>query len=90
MLFLAFKPCVDECSVNYCQTEGIEHIEEKHTEDHYDSCSPLCNCLCCNTLVSISKKLILIDNNTSFNIASLNYSDILQVTLKPNSPPPKA
>jgi len=52
LLFLAILPCVDNCTTEFCQTEGIVHIENAHS-DHDDICSPLCNCLCCNTIVSI-------------------------------------
>ena len=90
VLFLALKPCIDDCSINYCQTEGIEHIEDKHNDDHKDLCSPLCNCLCCNTLVSISTNHISVINNTSLDLEVIDHPNIFPLSYKPTSPPPKA
>jgi hypothetical protein len=89
VLFLAFKPCVDDHTVEFCQTEGIVHVEKQHTEDHNDLCSPLCNCLCCNTLVSISNHHIE-DHFASSIQTGVSHSEILPVSYKPTSPPPKA
>ncbi|NOS83549.1 MAG: hypothetical protein HOP31_00280 [Ignavibacteria bacterium] len=90
VLFLALKPCNDVHTVDFCQTEGIVHVEEQHTDDHHDLCSPLCNCLCCNTLVSISTNHISVINNTSIDLEVIEHSNIYPLSYKPTSPPPKA
>lgn len=89
VLFLALKPCNDIHTVDFCQTEGIVHVEEKHTDDHHDLCSPLCNCLCCNTLVSISTDQTSVVNHTSIDHDVTEHSNILPLSYKPTSPPPK-
>lgn len=89
VLFLAFKPCNDKHTVDFCQTEGIVHVEEKHTDDHHDLCSPLCNCLCCNTLVSISTNQHSVIYNSTIDLAFTDHPEILPLSDKPTSPPPK-
>lgn len=90
VLFLALKPCNDIHAVDFCQTEGIVHVEEQHTDDHHDLCSPLCNCLCCNTIVSISTIQLSVINNTSIDFELIDHSNIFPLSYKPTSPPPKA
>lgn len=90
VLFLALTPCNDIHAVEYCQTEGIVHLEDKHTDDHHDLCSPLCNCLCCNTIVSISSNNILVMKNASADMETFEHPDIYPLSYKPTSPPPKA
>jgi len=90
LLFLAVLPCLDDCSVEYCQTEGIVHMENNHTEDHRDLCSPLCNCLCCNTLVSISAHECLPIESRPIDMGFSGHANILSLSYKPTSPPPKA
>ncbi len=89
LLFLAVLPCVDDCTVEYCQAEGIVHMEKQHSDDHNDLCSPLCNCLCCNTLVSLSVQLNLNIIKPSKYIEFTIHSNILPLSYKPTSPPPK-
>ncbi|MBL8016706.1 MAG: hypothetical protein JNK43_05495 [Ignavibacteria bacterium] len=90
LLFLAVLPCLDDCSVEFCQTEGVVHMENRHTDDHEDMCSPLCNCLCCNTLVSISAHQNLTLENRSVQIGLSGHANIISLSYKPTSPPPKA
>ena len=89
VLFLALKPCADDHTIDYCQTEGIVHIENQHSEDHEDSCTPFCNCLCCNTLVSISKTHTLNYIHSAYHPGNA-HTQIFPVSYKPTSPPPKA
>lgn len=87
--FLAFKPCVDECSVNFDAKDGIVHLDEKHIENHYNDCSPLCNCLCCNTIVTASSNynfsVFFAENSIKhcYNYMLPHYS------VSPVSPPPR-
>lgn len=90
VLFLALKPCNDIHAVDFCQTEGIVHVEEQHTDDHHDLCSPLCNCLCCNTFVSISTNQLSIFNITTTDLELIDHTNICPLSYKPTSPPPKA
>lgn len=88
--FLALNPCVDNCSTGYCQSEGIVHIEENHTQDKHNECSPLCNCLCCNTIVFTASSFTLI---TSIDLTDFQFTyseDLTPFILKPTSPPPKS
>ncbi len=89
LLFLAILPCVDNCTTEFCKTEGVIHIENAHSYQS-DLCSPLCNCLCCNTLVSISSEQTSVINNTSIDHEVTEHSKILPLSYKPTSPPPKA
>ena len=90
VLFLALKPCNDVHTIEFCQTEGVVHIEDKHTDDYHDLCSPLCNCLCCNTIVSVSSDHIFLMSNTSTKIEAIDHPNIYPLSYKPTSPPPKA
>ncbi|MDQ3019193.1 MAG: hypothetical protein M3R36_01270 [Bacteroidota bacterium] len=89
-LLLAFIPCSDVCSSNTClQGDGI-HIEASSEIEHTDICTPLCVCLCCNTVVSVSEKFIF--QNFKVHI-KLNSSEDLHFShnfLDPGSPPPKS
>jgi hypothetical protein len=87
VLFLALAPCNDIHTVEFCQTEGIVHVEEQHTND---LCSPLCNCLCCNTIVSVSSVHIFVMSNTSTKMEVIDHPNIFPLSYKPTSPPPKA
>ncbi|HWA06020.1 MAG TPA: hypothetical protein VG961_05695 [Ignavibacteria bacterium] len=90
VLFLALKPCNDVHTLEFCQTEGIVHVEEQHTDVHHDLCSPLCNCLCCNTLVSISANHFSVLHNSSIDLELIDHPNIYPLSYKPTSPPPKA
>ena len=87
---LAVMSCVDNCSLEFCQTEGIEHLEQRHNKEHKDSCSPLCNCLCCNTVVSVAKSYSMQISIHSADVQPAISSDLSPFILKPTSPPPKA
>lgn len=87
---LTVLPCFDNCFIIFCSTESCIHIEKHHTNKHDDMCSPLCNCLCCITKVSISNSYTL---ETLFSTIDFEYSHTLDLNpyaLKPTSPPPKA
>lgn len=83
-------PCLDECDLNLCQTEGINHIENRHNEDHSDNCSPLCTCMCCNEIVSLTKAETLFSNNNSSPFTDTYITEIPPVKLKPSLRPPRS
>ena len=90
VLFLALKPCNDVLTTEFCQTEGVVHIEDTHTDDYHDLCSPLCNCLCCNIAISNSTNHLSVINTTSIDLEVIDHSNIFPLSYKPTSPPPKA
>lgn len=87
---MALKPCNDVLTTEFCQTEGVVHIEDTHTDDYHDLCSPLCNCLCCNIAISISTNHLSVINTTSIDLEVIDHSNIFPLSYKPTSPPPKA
>lgn len=87
---MAISPCMDNCYTNTCSSAAQVQLEEKHTNDYHYECSPLCNCLCCNTVVTPSYSY-------SFEPFLVTYEVILSPTVNitlfssiPASPPPKS
>lgn len=90
LLFLAFEPCIDDCSTDFCHSEAVEHLEQKHTDDGHSDCSPLCNCVCCNITVTPCNY-----STIEVYLNSLNAPHLLNLNLPfPSkstfSPPPRS
>ncbi|HWA06962.1 MAG TPA: hypothetical protein VG961_10480, partial [Ignavibacteria bacterium] len=76
---------------NVCQTEGITHAEDTHTaEGHGDNCSPLCNCMCCNEIVSVSKDASINRTNQITSFSGSYIPEIPPVKIKPGLRPPRS
>lgn len=88
---LALIPCGDKCINKLCQTESGIHIETGQTEeDHTDNCSPFCNCMCCNEIVSFTKEITLNNTNNKTAFSSSFISEIPPIKIKPSLPPPRS
>ncbi len=92
ILLLALIPCADVCTTGACLSDDKIHIEQNSREsDHCDDmCSPLCVCLCCNDVTSVSE----IFNLNQFSLHTrYNQLECLHSTYHFSdsaSPPPKA
>ncbi len=90
LLFLAFNTCVHDYSANFLQTEEIVHTVGHQTDDQSGMCTPMCNCLCCNTIVTIPNTYTLQTLNNSSDFQSSFTKDLIPFIQNPTSPPPKA
>lgn len=81
-------PCIDNCCSISERSESYIQIDEQHSERH-NECSPLCNCLCCNTIVPFADKYSIQISLQSRNLEYSISNQITPFTLQPSSPPPK-
>ncbi|GEM_PF-2438964 len=87
-------PCIDNCGTQSCQSASSKQLEEQDNDvqdnDVHNECSPLCNCLCCTSIVSISDNYSLQFSFKTTNIEISPSKNLIPFSLKPTSPPPKA
>lgn len=81
-------PCIDNCLGSLSQHEVTIQVEQEHSD--HNVCPPLCNCLCCNTTVSVTNNYSLNTSFNSLNCVSSATLDLTSFSLIPSSPPPKA
>lgn len=87
---MAFNTCAHDYSVNLRHTEEIVHIVGHQNDGQSDMCTPMCNCLCCNTIVTIPNTCTLQNLNNSSDYHSFFTKDLIPFIQNPTSPPPKA
>ena len=90
ILILALIPCSDVCSSDVCLLDKEIHIEASVEVDHDDACTPLCVCLCCNSVITVSDKFVFEYFSVNTKLAHSEYLHFTYNLLETTSPPPKA
>ncbi|HMQ69089.1 MAG TPA: hypothetical protein PKA90_08780 [Ignavibacteria bacterium] len=87
---LVFIPCSDVCYEGICGNTDRIHIEQFAKDHHDDACTPMCTCICCNTIFTVSENFTFenLTNNTTFTIPHI--SKFSNSFLENASPPPKS
>ena len=90
LLFMFFKPCTDVTILKSESSLNSVQYQTEHAINDSDSCSPLCNCLCCNTLITETNSFTLNFNNNYSTTSHYGIFGLISNPGNPNSPPPRA
>ncbi len=92
ILLLAIIPCSDICTSSSCLPDDKLHLEQSSYEDDHgkDLCSPLCICLCCNYVTSVSDKFNFAHFEFQSSFSNIYNQHFLHHVLESDSPPPKS
>lgn len=91
-ILLALIPCSDIFIIRVCLPVDKIHIEQSaQQENHCNSlCSPLCVCLCCNDVTTVSNDFIFEHFNNNTKYIQTEYLHSSYHYLESSSPPPKS
>lgn len=91
VLLLALIPCSAVCSASVYSDDKL-HIEQSSSKEHHndDLCSPLCICLCCNYVTTVSDKFVYEHFKIQSTFNQTEYQHFFHHFLESDSPPPKS
>ncbi|MEO8446909.1 MAG: hypothetical protein ABI528_05405 [bacterium] len=71
-------------------TDKEVHIENYAKEHHEDTCTPLCACICCNTVITVSDEFVFrfITDYKNLDISESIHPNY--IFSDNTSPPPKS
>lgn len=92
ILLLALIPCFDICTSSPCLPDYKLQIKQLSQQDNHfnDLCSPLCICICCNDVTSVSDKFCLSHFTFQSDFVQTEQSLFFYQFLESESPPPKS
>lgn len=90
ILVLVFIPCSDSCLDRICNNSDNIHLEQSAEDFQNDVCTPMCTCICCNTIVTVSENFTFENFTHNSNFSIQDISKFTNSFLENTSPPPKS